>query len=665
MASYTYSQHMRSLRHASLAVFLAAFLLAFTYVDSPHPAVVDAGVIHQPRQAGSICKRWAQQSAVINGTVYLYGGQASTSPDQGIANTWNNDFLSLDLTKSWQISSPSLNTLPHPSGAPAVSLGALWASQDTLYLYGGEFSSSPPTDPDPFVLWEYETPTSTWTYQPTPSATAAGDGYSNAGGLVQRAAEGAGTSSVGIGRGWYFGGHLDGYTVAGWSQSVPRVYLKTLLEYTFPGYPDPTANNAPAPATGTFRNISTSSSDSSGFPERADGVLIYIPNIGSQGILVGLAGGTADTFTQMNIIDIFDISSSTWYKQSTAGPTPPIRVNPCAVGAVAPDGSSINIHMYGGQNLQPARQQIQYDDLWILTVPSFTWIQVDMSDQSVPSARAGHSCNVWDGQMVVVGGYVGQELSCDSPGTYVFNLSSLAWAQSFNAMSDPTSNPQSKQAAQIHDPSALSGSYGYSVPDVVQHNIGGNAQGGATVTVPVALATSGPLASGTPKTYVVTATATTTASAGNGSKSSGGLSTGADVAIAVGIVGCVLLVLAAYLAYCAYLYRKRMRLYQWNMQAAHTALTEQRLSFDERAGVSATDYFGSATTGTSPGSGYTSASAAAASADKEKQKQEGQPQPQGRTGTHRSSEDLLRGQEPSFVGIMLHPRRSLRVVNRD
>ena len=80
----------------------------------------------------------------------------------------------------------------------------------------------------------------------------------------------------------------------------------------------------------------------------------------------------------MNNIDVYDIASSTWYKQSTSGPTPGIRVNPCAVAVSAPDGSSTNIYMFGGQSLLPYGNQTQYNDMWILTLPSFTWIQVNM-----------------------------------------------------------------------------------------------------------------------------------------------------------------------------------------------------------------------------------------------------------------------------------------------
>src|SRR4051794_29388959 len=136
----------------------------------------------------------------------------------------------------------------------------------------------------------------------------------------------------------------------------------------------------------------------------------------------------------MNVVDVYDIANSMWYKQSTSGTTPEIRVNPCAVVAAAADGSSFQIYLYRGQNLIPYGKQTQYDDIWILTIPSFTWIKVDTTGQSNPPARAGHTCNIWDAQMVVVGGYVSRDLSCDSPGVYVFDLSNLKWVNQFTAL---------------------------------------------------------------------------------------------------------------------------------------------------------------------------------------------------------------------------------------
>ncbi len=41
--------------------------------------------------------------------------------------------------------------------------------------------------------------------------------------------------------------------------------------------------------------------------------------------------------TQMNVIDVYDISTSTWFKQATSGNAPDYRVNPCATVAAAPE----------------------------------------------------------------------------------------------------------------------------------------------------------------------------------------------------------------------------------------------------------------------------------------------------------------------------------------
>ncbi|KIX06799.1 uncharacterized protein Z518_04775 [Rhinocladiella mackenziei CBS 650.93] len=626
-----------------------------------------------------VCKRWSQQSALVNGTLYLYGGRSTTSSDQ-TTDTWNNDFLTLDLTKSWQISSPSLTGLPIPSGPPAVSLGYLWNSYDSLYLYGGEFSDSPVTSPVPFSTWSYDISSSSWSESSNP-LTSAGQNSEEANQPVQRAAEGAGISVPHIGRGFYFGGHLDGYTTPGWSQSIARVYLRGLLEYTFPGYSNAAVNGGNvAGSSGIYRNITEGGTqDSDGFPERADGVLVYVPGYGKSGIILGLAGGTNATFTQMNIIDVYDIDSSTWYKQATAGETPEIRVNPCAVAVSAADGSSAQVYMYGGQNLIPYGEQTQYDDMWILTIPSFTWIKVDMSNQANPPARAGHTCNVWNAQMVVVGGYVGQDLSCESPGIYVFNTSSLTWQNEYTAVE--TKDNLNRQKSQQDDPSALQGSYGYQVPEPVQSVVGGNAVGAATLTAPAQSATQGPLATGTPRTYTVTQSdgpvATVTSSPGSGASgndngdnnSSGGTNVGAIVA---GVIAGFFAVLAAYLGFCTWLYREQLKIYKNHVSMAQ----RQQLSDDPRyietgyGGGKYTDKSQTSDSRNSADNRSGNGSTGSRIGGRVNQLSSNNPYKNvpGGTGSATaasSTDDLMAGQEPSFLGVVLNPRRSLRVVNRD
>ncbi|KAI0395842.1 hypothetical protein F5Y17DRAFT_167977 [Xylariaceae sp. FL0594] len=587
---------MSGVQRLSLIALLIAVVLPAIRFNNGHTKVdvsgADAGVIREPiitsklvtrdSSPTDVCKRWAAQSAIVNGTLYYYGGRSKTSADQE-NNEWNNDFITIDLTKSWDVSSPAVKGLPQPSGPPAVSLGYLWNDLDRLYLYGGEFDLS--MAPLPVSTWQYDIASSTWTEFTDPRTLSGA--FSDAGGApVQRAAEGAGVSVPELGLSWYFGGHLDLATTPGWSNQIPRMYLKSLLEFTHPGYSNvqiDSLRNSGAPEGGAYRNITwAGTQNQEGFTERADGVLVYVPGWGSGGILLGLGGGvvtdhdTTDAFSSMDTIDVYDIASSQWYHQETSGSEKPqVRVNPCAVVFSAPDASSFNIYMYGGQNLLPVGHQTQYTDVWILTIPSFTWIKVDVPSDNEPAARAGHSCAPRDGQIVVVGGYISDEKKCESPGIYAFDASKLSWKSSFDAGDHP---------ADAHaDNTVLAGSYGYLVPDAVQSVIGGSSEGGATATQPASgPATGGPFKTGVPPVFTVTApgsagpTATVTSSPGAtppGGLDGNGKSDEDDSrragTIAAGVIAGLAGLLALYLGFCAWLWRRQVRAYKRHMAVAN------------------------------------------------------------------------------------------------
>ncbi|KAF7505668.1 hypothetical protein GJ744_000517 [Endocarpon pusillum] len=638
-----------------------------------------------PRQdnPADACLRWSHQSAVVNGTLYLYGGRAKRDSNQD-SNTWNNNFLTVDLKTGWQISSPTMEHLPQPSGPPPTSNGFLWNSGNTLYLYGGEYSDNPEASPVPYSLWSYDIPSSTWKEHPKPRTVE--------GVPVERSAEGSGVNIPHLGRGLYFGGHVDRFTTPGWDISVFRVYLRSLLEFTFPGFSNPAVNDGRAAGEdGIWRNLTDDGvQDSAGFTERADGVLVYVPGYSEQGILLGLAGGTNKSYTQMNVIDVYDIAEQKWYKQATTGSIPEYRVNPCAAAVSAADGSSVQVHLFAGQKLLPYGSQEQYDDMWILSIPSFTWIQVDQKDQPVPPGRSGHTCTMWNSQMVVVGGYVGTELSCDSPGIYVFNTSSLKWNTNYAALKG--GNELSQQISQEQDPSALHGSYGYTVPQAVQEVIGGNAMGSATVTAPAQTVTAGPFATGRPIIYTVTqgdgSVATETATPGAGPNGSGGSGRGGPniAAIIAGVVAALFAILAGYLGFCAWVYRRQLALYK-----RHVAMSQRqslgiaapavlgvgpgnlkgndsplgKSSLDATSATSSSNVNARGGAGRGVG-GYhavpTTKNTFAGGLDRVSTNSANG----GGVNTARSStDDLMEGQEPTFLGVLLSPRRSLKVINRD
>lgn len=247
----------------------------------------------------NVCNRWSQQSALVNGTIYLYGGRATTDASQS-TNEWNNDFLTIDVTKSWDISSPVIAGLPQPSGPPPVANGYLWNSYDSLFLYGGEYQDQPVTTPAAYSLWEYSISGGSWTEHQNPQSS---NGNNSDGGNqpVLGSAEGAGISVPELGRAWYFGGHQDAFTTPGWSVEVYRLYLKSLLEFTFPGFTNngvqSLAGGKTAGTDGVWRNITEGGiQDTATFPSRADGVLVYVPGYGVNGIIVSMAGGNNISF---------------------------------------------------------------------------------------------------------------------------------------------------------------------------------------------------------------------------------------------------------------------------------------------------------------------------------------------------------------------------------
>jgi hypothetical protein len=161
---------------------------------------------------------------------------------------------------------------------------------------------------------------------------------------------------------------------------------------------------------------------------------------------------------------VYDIANKTWYEQPTSGETPPQLAEGCTVVASAPDGSSHNIYWYGGfDGLHQTGDY--YDNVWILSVPSFMWMNFTAGNTS--HARAGHRCvKPYPDQMLVIGGQPslsGVDAPCVEGGIIqIFNLSSGLWLDSY-------------------DPKKWSN---YTVPDVVVSKIGGSPTGGAILTAP-------------------------------------------------------------------------------------------------------------------------------------------------------------------------------------
>jgi len=165
-------------------------------------------------------------------------------------------------------------------------------------------------------------------------------------------------------------------------------------------------------------------------------------------------------------VDVFDIesylqnpsSNGSWYSQKTSGDVPEPRIDFCTVVMSAPDNSSHHIYLYGG--IDPTTGK-GYDDVLILTLPSFTWTNMWPIGEA---PRWGHNCHVaGKRQMLTVGGNITNGLECDweVKGVAVWEMSTLTWGSVFMTnLSD------------------------YQVPQRVLEFTGGTANGGATLKDP-------------------------------------------------------------------------------------------------------------------------------------------------------------------------------------
>jgi hypothetical protein len=374
----------------------------------------------------------------------------------------DNYLITVDLSSAWDwktnISQKALVKNPNPNTgtSPPVKIrGALYQGLTTdpnIYLFGGttqwintsfpgwaQPGEAPTPDSPQYGLWSYDAENGTWFQYDVTTAS------------PEPPSSGAWTDAPDKGLAFYLNGEVDnGTSSEEWQLGNVKIFQEGLIVLDL--------------AAGTAKNFSTG--DVVGNLPRTRGSLSYLPSVGPEGILVAI-GGTykaADrwdseetaNYVSMSTIDVFDINSyyhnaSTWYKQNATGNIPPARAEFCSVVVSAPDNSSHNIYVYGGRG--PGNQY--YDDIYTLSLPSFTWTL--MYGPGV-SPRYGHTCHlVGTRTMLTVGGLTpagikGNTKACDWEyrSVAVLDTATMGWGSVF----DPNLPP-------------------YVVPDVLAKTIGG------------------------------------------------------------------------------------------------------------------------------------------------------------------------------------------------
>ncbi len=182
--------------------------------------------------------------------------------------------------------------------------------------------------------------------------------------------------------------------------------------------------------------------DSPTIPWRTEGALVWVPT-SSQGILIAIGGvvkpadlnfyiGRDEANTSMTFLKefpVFDIGTNTWSLQplNTGSPFPDKPLAQfCTVVASAKDGSHHEIFVYGGWDSN--NDTHPNTDVWILTVPSFTWIKADSVGRE-GDPRQGHVCvSPYPDQMIAIGGTDKSENPLTTNRSVdVYNLNTLNW----------------------------------------------------------------------------------------------------------------------------------------------------------------------------------------------------------------------------------------------
>jgi hypothetical protein len=189
-----------------------------------------------------------------------------------------------------------------------------------------------------------------------------------------------------------------------------------------------------------------------------DGVMVYVPGVGEKGILVRMGGARKNELLSFDTVYVYDIAAGVWYRQPTTSKTNTFpgsrRGGFCAGAAAAPDKTSFAIYVYGGFDSNgPVKKT------WALTMPSFHWLPVGSAGEP-ERGRLSTTCHTIGGQLIMVRGKGIQENRSDTNGgTYFYDMTDLTWSLKYQ-------------------PSE------YRVPKTIYDVIGGNGQGGATLTGP-------------------------------------------------------------------------------------------------------------------------------------------------------------------------------------
>jgi hypothetical protein len=415
-----------------------------------------------------ICS-WAQfRAAMVRDKIYIDGGvEYLSAMNSGPWATFQSTVY-LNLTIGFNLVDNLTELLtPLLSGTPLLDSfysGYMFADYYQFYTYGGlpspeVFTLLPEDYVFRYVLFENSPGVVTLELGPIDTKLPSN--------INRYITDGAGVSIPSEDLGFYFGGmtnsdkvNYDGGTAQKPSDTLVKVNMSTA---------EPTWSHTELPAS---------------ILSRADAQLVWIP-VSESGLLIALGGvinpeslffealnssqvsdSEAISPSFMNTIPIYDVASEVWFIQEVAGSYRPGQLTGfCAVLATE-NQSSFDIYIHGGYNgvLGFGAEAVQpNNDVWVFSVPSFTWTKVH--DGNLTQGRRFHSCFApYPDQMLVIGGVGLYGDDCVDSIIKIFNLNTLEWQSGY----DPLVWSEYARPPIVSSAIAAAGSITWSEPELPQ-----------------------------------------------------------------------------------------------------------------------------------------------------------------------------------------------------
>ncbi|PGH21438.1 hypothetical protein AJ80_03229 [Polytolypa hystricis UAMH7299] len=426
----------------------------------------------------SMCSWIGVRANVIRDTIYLDGGylywQRGRSDDRydtPVPDYPESDVFTLSLSRPWDKNTNQtalFGKISKTGGtaanniAPNYKDGVMFANNHEFYVYGGLIRLTDGFEPpaaDQVIGYErYQYGTAREVWEPGfRTAKLSRD-------ITRYVTNGAGVSVPSENMGYYF----SGVRGKDWGDirspsPVANVSADSLITVDLSEMRGEVWDNKTVD-----KIVPRANAELAWIPVSEKGVLVAIGGVKhpvelySKGLSEGQKKENNETGPEfMRTVSVYDIASGKWYLQNTTGDIPPMLAQFCSVVASAKDKSSHNVYIYGGYNSTIPTDRPS-DDVWVLSIPSFTWVRV--YDGNNAHGRRGHKCvRAYPDQMVVVGGrWIDPNTCVDGGIIQVFNLNTLRFQDSYN--------PEKYEE--------------YKVPDLVTAQIGGNKEGGANKVSP-------------------------------------------------------------------------------------------------------------------------------------------------------------------------------------